>query len=513
MKTHHRTLWITLIDDCVFSERAATEGAHGTLDRIPGSALLGAAAARLYVHLSREEADAVFHSGRLRFCDGLPADEQIPAWPAPLCWHYAKSMRPQGEMLNSVAVYNFLRVEAIPKAAPAQGHEQAKQLREGYVSRSGRWIKPKRNYRMKTAIAPETGRAADNQLFGYSALERGQTFIARIEADADFDAHLFSRVANVFEGQLLLGRSRSAEYGRVRIRHDSNEIRPHQGPVTNDGCLTLWLLSDLAPCDANGQATFNLDAQALGLPQGSYVHWGKTFTRARRYSPWNAKRHGYETERQVLMAGGVITIVLPPDADTGTCLVRLQNGIGLHREAGLGQVWINPPMLNDEHPQFAPLHLTPSKVVTKVAPSHPLIHWLQNRTGSSQKAIREVENKAKELVQEYQKVIQRTRNAKGYPEFATDFYPSRSQWGCVLEVARVKQGKNLFQALFDEPNGAIKSDGKGWNLEIPPDSARSDWSKLAEWLKLRLSRDQQCDAHLVQQVARRLMDQSAKRKD
>ncbi|WP_298128649.1 hypothetical protein [Ferrovum sp.] len=507
MKAHHQTLLISLIDDCVFSERAATEGAHGTLDRIPGAALLGAAASRLYASLSIDAADAAFHSGRLRFCDGLPADKQLSTWPVPMCWHYAKSMKPQGDFLVPQDVHNFLHVDDIPKADPTQGNEQAKPLREGYVSQSGRWIKPKRNYRMKTAIAPETGRAADAQLFGYTALERGQTFIARIEADADFDAQLFSRVAKVLEGQLLLGRSRSAEYGRVQIEHAPGAVRPKHGSVTGRN-LTLWLLSDLAPCDANGQATLNLDVQALGLPHGSRVEWGKTFVRARRYSPWNSKRHGYETERQVLVAGGIITITLPADADSEVCMAQLQRGIGLHREAGLGQVWINPPLLATANPQFDPRSSAPPKEIMK-APSHPLVDWLKTKTGATQD---DTENKANDIVRDYQEAIESARRVQGYPEFVTDFYPSRSQWGSVLEVARVKQGKKLFHALFHERDGVIRPNGKGWDSEIPPNSERGPWSKLADWLKLRISQDQQCDAHLVQQIARRLMDQSAKRK-
>jgi hypothetical protein len=505
MSAHHQTLWISLIDDCVFSERAATEGAHGTLDRIPGSALLGAAASRLYAALSMDEADAVFHSGRLRFCDGLPADKQFPAWPVPMCWHHAKSMKPQGDVLAPQDVHNFLHIDAIPKANPAEGNEQAKQLREGYVSQSGRWIKPKRNYRMKTAIAPESGRAVDAQLFGYSALERGQAFVAHIEADADFDEQLFSRVAQVLKGQLLLGRSRSAEYGRVRIEHAPRAARlKHASETGRD--LTLWLLSDLAPCDANGQATLNLDVQALGLPPGSLVKWGKTFTRARRYSPWNAKRHGYEAERQVLMAGGIIAITLPADADPEICIAQLQRGIGLHREAGLGQVWINPPLLSSVHPQFEPLHSVASKVMTK-GPSHPLIDWLETKVGGTRN---ETEHSAKGIVEEYRKVIELVRCVQGYPNVVTDFYPSRSQWGSVFETARVKQGSNLFQALFNERDGVVRPNGKGWNMEIPPHSKQDSWSKLAEWLKSRISQDQQCDAHLVQQVARHLMDQAYK---
>lgn len=45
-------LRLTLIDELVLSERSATLGGHRGLDYIPGAALLGAAAQRLYGKLA-----------------------------------------------------------------------------------------------------------------------------------------------------------------------------------------------------------------------------------------------------------------------------------------------------------------------------------------------------------------------------------------------------------------------------------------------------------------------------
>lgn len=513
MNALYQALSITLLDDCVFSESAATEGAHDTLDRVPGSALLGAAAAQLYAALSPEDAYAAFHSGRLRFGDGLPEAEGEIAWPMPLPWHHPKNDKPKsGERLDADRLHNFLHVDKIESAEGKgqQGEQQAKPLREGYVTASGLWVKPARNYRMKTAISAETGRAAEAQLFGYSALARGQRFVAQIEADADFDPALFARVIEALQGQAVLGRSRSAEYGRVRI--DKTEVpqrNPQHGPAQGQ-TLTLWLLSDLAPCDAHGQPTLMLDAQALGLPEGARIQWSKTFTRPRRYSPWNATRHGFDTERQVLKAGGVMQIELPDGADAQAVAATLGQGIGLHREAGLGQVWVNPPLLAGEHPAFAAAPQGAVAAGAGAEPDHPLIRWLDQQTSATDD---KVEKRVKDLAQDYTAAIESARSAKGYPDFATDFYPSRSQWGGVLEVARSKRDGELYAALFGA-NGVIKPSGKGWDLEIPPAAGQTGWLKLADWLKDKLASDkaQTCDAQFVQRLARRLMDQPAKRK-
>lgn len=518
MKLHTQTLKITLLDDCVFSKRAATEGAHETIDRVPGTALLGAAAAQLYAQLTTAESDTVFHSGRFRFCDGLPLSAGEPAWPVPMCWHHAKDdwpRDPESAWLYPTRIYNFLHVDAIPRCAsdgtPTAQRTQPKQMRDGYVSAHGRLVRPALNYRMKTAISAQTGRAAESQLFGYSALQRGQTFLARVEADADVDAALFARVIGALHGQVLLGRSRSAEYGRAQIEPVTPAAPTAQAGIANGQTLVLWLLSDLAPCDAWGQPTHVLDAEALGLPEGSRVLWDKTYTRAGSYSPWNAKRHGYDAERRVLLAGGVITVQLPASADPAACVAQLQHGIGLHREAGLGQVWVNPPLLSSIHPDFitAPTAADP-KPAQPTKPDHPLADWiLQHHSADSSNA----ESQARRIEEEYLPAIEAARRALGYPDFATDFYPSRAQWGSVYEAARTRSDEALYRALFVGDDAVIKPTGKGWGLELPPGKEQpKQWQRLCDWLREQIGANQRCDALLVRQLARRLMNHPEKRK-
>jgi len=68
---HRQALHLTLLEDCVLSERNATEGGHRGLDRIPGQTLLGAAAARLYGKLAANGDDAytAFHSELVKKSD------------------------------------------------------------------------------------------------------------------------------------------------------------------------------------------------------------------------------------------------------------------------------------------------------------------------------------------------------------------------------------------------------------------------------------------------------------
>lgn len=58
--------------DLVLSVASATEGAHGSLDFIPGGCFLGVAASRLY-GAGGERAWRLFHSGKVRFGDAHPS--------------------------------------------------------------------------------------------------------------------------------------------------------------------------------------------------------------------------------------------------------------------------------------------------------------------------------------------------------------------------------------------------------------------------------------------------------
>lgn len=85
------TLTITLAEDTIFSEHAATEGGHKSLSYVPGSALLGCAAAKLYRHLTPATAWDLFHSGKVRFTNGYPlSNTGKPSYPAPNNWHHTK---------------------------------------------------------------------------------------------------------------------------------------------------------------------------------------------------------------------------------------------------------------------------------------------------------------------------------------------------------------------------------------------------------------------------------------
>jgi len=499
----HQALKIELLDDCVFSASSATEGGHESLDRVPGAALLGAAASKLYASLGQDEAFSVFHSGALCFGDGLPWDGASMGWPVPRSWHYPKTEGAnKGDFLNADNLYNFAG-ESISKLPDGQ---QPKQLRDGYVHADGRHSKPAHSMRLKTAISPETGRASEGQLFGYDALHRGQVFVSLLKADDELDEKLFQQVIEALEGDVLLGRSRSAEYGRAIITRIDLPDMPKPGKAGNS--LTLWLLSDLALNDAHGQPTLQPDGASLGLP-GAEIVWNRTFLRGRRYSPWNAARHGYDRERLVLEAGGIMTLKLN-GTDRNEAIAILEKGVGIYREAGLGRVWVDPPLLSGAKPQFKPHAQHEPKTGEVPEPAHPLVGWLKAAAGIGWK--QEAEEWARKFETRYLEAVKVSRSLHGIPPHVA-YGPSRSQWGTVLEKAKSATGHELHRRLFDGDDAVIKPKGEGWDIEVMDDD--KNYSVMADWLKDQFAEkntEPKRYAHFVQLVARRLQDNIANRR-
>lgn len=489
-----RGLEITLLEDCVFSASSATAGAHASRDRIPGQTLLGAAASRLYARLDPTTAFTTFHSGKLRFGDGLPRLGGETAFPIPMAWHHAKEDRPTdaSKRLKSDRIHNFLLVQEMPDG------RQPEQMRKGFLTRDGYQIEPQHELRLKTAIDPDTGRAAESQLFGYDALSRGQTFMATLEADDDFDEAIFEEVVQVLAGDQMLGRSRSAEYGRVRIR--PTEIAPAQPATVTDNEVTLWLLSDLALQDAHGFPTLEPHPEYLGLGPGQAA-FDRSFLRHRRYAPWNAFRRGYDRERAVLSAGSVITLTLdaPPDPES---LAALEHGAGLCREAGLGRVKANPELLRQPQPVFAEPTPGPDPRLPP-RPDHPLIAWLESR--DDDRAFR-IHEKVRQNMEEYTRLLERGRRMQGLrPEDA--FGPSPSQWSQIYEQARGSRGRNLSERLFADKRGAARASMENWKETVPC----SDGSPItfSAWLEKQINDCGFADRDLerfVAGLARELMD-------
>lgn len=436
----HASLRIRLQDAVVLSERDATGGGHRTLRHVPGSVLLGVAAAKLYRRLTPEDAFLAFHSGRLRFLSGYPtADGRLTAWPVPISFHRPKLGK---EATIQNACFRL----------PEDGRQRVA-LRDGFIDMGGRHIHPNTLMVTKTAIDGSTGSAAEGQLFSYECLAPGQVFLGGLEADDEVPDSLFDAVLEVLSGPVRLGRSRSAEFGRVMIeRVDAPSALPSLNGPSAEGAV--WLLSDLAVLDGFGQPTVQPTAADLALPGA--IDWTRSFVRTRRYSPWNSHRGGYDPERLVLQAGSVLWI---SGAEAG--LPSGQRSVGRHTEAGLGRIWIAPPLLASSEFRLAAEEPTVSCSSQVSEPTTSLLAWFNDR-GAQASSMRDLDLRVAALVSDIASLYGLVeRELAPAPGVAVG--PSSSQWRDVARLAEsADDDQVLLVTLFHDRTGVARGDRPGW---------------------------------------------------
>jgi CRISPR/Cas system CSM-associated protein Csm3 (group 7 of RAMP superfamily) len=438
-------LTIELKEDTVLSESAATEGGHKSLNFIPGSTLLGSAASKLYRNLSQEHAWQVFHSGKVRFTNGYPLSQSGQhSYPAPFCWHHSKD--------DAYTIYNGT-------SHFTQANIQPKQVRSGFYTDDFESVKVSLGSRMKTAIDPKTRMAKDAQLFDYAFIEAGHRFSASIQIDVDVDQKIVDDLIKHFNGTLLLGRSRSAEYGKALVSATLKATA--QTVMSNNNKLSIWLQSDLCLLDYIGQP--NLYPHCLSmlddqLPKAE-LDLSQSFIRKRSYNVWNSFKRGYDTERHVIVAGSVLSYQLetPLTHDQQQLLI---SGIGLYRENGLGQVLVNRPhTLLDSFKVKANLDAKSSSTLPAV--SHPLVGWLisqhEGKTGFD-----DIRQKSKHAAKALYSFYESNRRMLGLDD-SIAVGPSKSQWGSVLAAAKIaNDNKSIFDKLFEGSDAIVKHNKPGW---------------------------------------------------
>jgi len=463
---HKRAVELFLVSDVVVSATGSTVGGHEALDYLPGAMLLGSAAAQLYKDLTPEESWLVFHSGKLRFLDARPVGTACGAGvPMPLSLYSPKTGQ-VGQTLSNLIW-----------GGRGQG-VQWKQSRGGWLCRTKRGmelVRPTRNYRLKSAIAAGSNMAAAGQLFGYQALARGTRLRAEIHADDDAVPDvLFDKVCAVFNARLSLGRSRSAQYGQVSGQCSANTAETQHGIAPRKGYFVLLLQSDLCLRDEFGFPSLEPLTSRLGLEQGE-LQRDLCHIRFRRYSPYNVKRCLPDQERQVLAAGSVLVVKRDAPLDKSE-LDNLNKGIGEYREAGLGQVLVNPDFLmqdtlNLSHPDIA--HQAPPPAPAPDSWSGDMLSWLDNRRQGASKHSRR-ESWAQERYRELKNCLEATQRLYGLAGLL-EAAPGATQFGALETLGKERGHALLWSDLFVPNDPADRGQGP-----LAADES-TDWGRFTVW--------------------------------
>lgn len=483
-----KLLFIRTIDKLVVSESSATAGQHKSLDYIPGSALLGAIAAKIYRKLPDTQTQwAVFHSGMMRFGNAYPAalppreagastSPCLPAWPAPLSYHAPKNASSFVKtILNEEEVVDLSAINA-SEQANVIGNRQFKQVRGKYISCQLQEVSTQSDYQLKTAIDYNKGSANDGQLYGYHTLAAEQWFAGELSWDDQFEndyPQALETVLNLLQGEvtpnepLRLGRAKSAEFGRVAMQIQNYTPLP---VAVNEGeLLRLFCLSDIALKDPSGQPILTLSATHLGLPSERLVlQEAQCFVGTRQYSVYNAKRGAYDQQRQVISKGSVFVFKIAGDVrDIQAQLSQqLQRGVGMYTESGLGQ--LRSQLTIPEYPELQPVQLP----VFTTQLETPLTQWLSRKSGHSKTQAQAMEQSA-ELLEKLRKMYTQGRTLSMVAS-SDPWGPNKHNWSMVLSTVKQAKEKNN-QALLDslcKGKGAIIR----WTLADSEDKNTEDYS-------------------------------------
>ncbi len=171
-------------------------------------------------------------------------------------------------------------------------------------------------------------------MFGYESLPEGLVMFFEVESELSETINLV--IENALMGEKRVGRSRSAQYGLVRIeKADFKEVKS-SGDIDGD-YVTVYADGRLIFLNENGEPVFQPSADALGIKDGTIL-WEKSQVRTFQYSPWNGKRSTYDTDRCGIEKGSVFVV------KGGLCPERSKY-VGAYKNEGFGKVIYNPDFL------------------------------------------------------------------------------------------------------------------------------------------------------------------------
>ena len=179
-------------------------------------------------------------------------------------------------------------------------------------------------------------------MYRYEALAAGQTFEAAILCDNAKDAQV---IQPFLSGEIHIGRSRSAGYGRARFELVEEETDWREVPTANNGGKwVVTFLSDALVRDANGQFTTNLQAITKALEKRLGVMLSPlkdtVFVRGRETGGFNRQWNLPLPQVLAVQMGSTLVYETPPCAPEKIRELEEQ-GIGERRAEGFGRVALN----------------------------------------------------------------------------------------------------------------------------------------------------------------------------
>lgn len=423
----------TLLTDVILNVKSQTEGSNKTLGFIPGNNFLGMVAGKLYTEkLSPEKALDLFHNGTVRYGDAHVGVCRRRTLKVPAVLYYPKMEKPQD---RTFVYYKYDYDKDTEKL-------QLKQCRDDFYAfdddkHEGIKANIGKTFAIKSAYDRDKRRSKDEQMYGYESLKAGLKFFFAVETDKEEYA---DEIKDALVGERHLGRSRTAQYGLVKI--ETCDYEEETSTDAANGVTTVYADGRLIFLDDSGEPTFRPTAGDLGL-EGGEIDWERSQIRTFQYAPWNGKRQAYDTDRCGIEKGSVFVI-------KGTAkLIPLQRDtVGCYRNEGFGKVIYNPRFLATQEVQngLALYKLTEEKehdfnIKTDGEIDTPLINFLKSKAQD--------ENTTRKIYKEVNGFVLENKGRFGEESFA-------SQWGTIRSLAMsLMTTQKLEEALFTKEDAYL----------------------------------------------------------
>ena len=348
---------VTLLEPTLVTALEGDPNSGVSFPYLPGSTLRGVVMAKYQrqnpgIADLAKDADArrLFFDGRTRYLNAYPLDRlKERTAPVPFSLHHVKGQEDP--------IYDFAAEDPPPERQQWQavGTPFCRFADDDVVKI--RLVQPDRQINVHTARNRRFGRALDpgrvpgedpGAVYRYDALAAGQTFEAAILCDHDPDAQTLKPFLC---GEVYLGRSRSAGYGRVRLKPAEDMKTDWQEVPGNNtgGKWVITFLSDALIRDANGQFTVAPEAitKALekrlgpGVTLSPYQGLKDTvFLRGRETGGFNRKWNLPLPQALAVQMGSTLVYEAPQCAGQKIRELEAQ-GIGERRAEGFGRIAVN----------------------------------------------------------------------------------------------------------------------------------------------------------------------------
>lgn len=398
---------VEFLSDIVLPASSNTEGKIDQLDFIAGSNFLGMVA-RNYEKF--QNSFDIFHSGKVQFGDAhILKDEQQVTYKIPYSYFHKK--------LQSETIYNHhLLTEADFELENKGGLGQLKQLRNGYITENNECIFIDYVYSQKSAYDNETRTSKEGQMYGYKAIKKGSKWQFAVKLSNDVSKEDEKLIVETLKSSTRLGRSKSAEYGQVKIEQkESSKSLSNIATLAQEA--VLYCNSRLALTNENGNPTYDLKYLCEGLD----IVYEKTQIRTATFTPYNGVRQAKDYERVCINKGSVVVV----KNLTAKQLETIKQGVGAFKSEGFGEIIINPSFLMEKEFKLVKECKDKSKKderqkIIQTFKDNPTVQFLVNRHNKSIDAL-EIANEVAMFVEKHKKSI------------FSNIKPS--QWGNIRSIA------------------------------------------------------------------------------